>query len=262
VIYLHGGALMMGARQGISTPLIELANAGEYVAVSVDYRLAPESKMPDILRDIRTAFHWVHEQGPALFQADTSRIAMMGHSAGGYLSLLAGHQITPRPTAIVSYYGYGDIMGPWYSQPDPFYCATVPAISREEALEGISPHPISENGHEERGKFYHYCRQQGTWPQEVLGKDPTVEPEAFYPYCPERNVTPDYPPTLLLHGNKDTDVPYELSVSMAAALQSAGVQHDFITIDGGGHGFVSNLTDPQVIAAEARVREFLKEHLK
>jgi len=41
----------------------------------------------------------------------------------------------------------------------------------------------------------------------------------------------------LLHGNADTDVPYERSVDMASALQRQGVTHELITIDGGPHGF-------------------------
>jgi dipeptidyl aminopeptidase/acylaminoacyl peptidase len=37
-------------------------------------------------------------------------------------------------------------------------------------------------------------------------------------YCAVRNVSRDYPPTLLIHGTEDTDVPYEQSVAMAKEL--------------------------------------------
>jgi acetyl esterase/lipase len=262
IMYIHGGALMMGSRTHIRPTLVELCRDEGYIAVAMDYRLAPESKLPAILDDLRGAFRWVREEGPALFGADPTRMAAVGNSAGGNLSLLVGHQVMPRVNAIVSYYGYGDVMGPWYSQPDPLHCSTQPAVSREEALAVIQPHPIADDlGDGGRGKFYLYCRQQGCWPREVLDADPAVDPAPYIPFCPERNVTAEYPPTLLLHGNNDTDVPYGLSVSMAAALAQKGVPHEMITIDGGGHGFMGNLADLQVAAAEARVREFLRDYL-
>ena len=52
-----------------------------------------------------------------------------------------------------------------------------------------------------------------------------------------RNVTKEYPPTLLIHGTKDTDVPYALSVQMDKELTAKGVPHEFITIPEGIHGF-------------------------
>ena len=59
---------------------------------------------------------------------------------------------------------------------------------------------ISESsGKNNRGRFYLYCRQQGIWPKEVAGVDPDKEPRAFDKWCPIRNVTAAYPPTLLIH---------------------------------------------------------------
>jgi len=51
-------------------------------------------------------------------------------------------------------------------------------------------------------------------------------------------VTADYPPTVLLHGDKDTDVPHHLSVRMAEALEAAGVEHKMYTLEGAGHGLL------------------------
>ncbi len=48
-VWIHGGALIMGDRQGIDRTLLgELIKAG-YVVVSIDYRLAPETKLAAIL---------------------------------------------------------------------------------------------------------------------------------------------------------------------------------------------------------------------
>jgi len=107
---------------------------------------------------------------------------------------------------------------------------------------------------------YLYCRQQGLWPKVLTGRDPDEEPRAFDAFCPVRNVTPEFPPTLLIHGTKDTDVPYELSVQMAKELAAKGVSHKFITIRDGGHGFDRRNAD---IAARTyqQVVEFLNQHL-
>lgn len=70
----------------------------------------------------------------------------------------------------------------------------------------------------DRWSFYLYCRQHGIWPKEVAGHDPDRENHWFGPYCPVRNVSAAYPPTLLIHGTADTDVPYEESVKMDGKL--------------------------------------------
>src|SRR5262249_16244546 len=153
-----------------------------------------------------------------------------------YLTQVTGHLIRPRPRALVSFYGYGDIAGAWYSRPDAYY-SQQPAVPQEEALLAVGKHAISETlGPDLRGRFYLYCRQQGLWPRDVAGDDPDREPRAFNPFCPIRNVTREYPPALLLHGDRDTDVPYQQSVDMAAKLKETGVEHELITMPGGGHG--------------------------
>ena len=51
-----------------------------------------------------------------------------------------------------------------------------------------------------------------------------------------RHVTDKYPPTMLIHGTSDTDVPHEQSVQMDRELARHGVPHEFISVTGGGHG--------------------------
>jgi dipeptidyl aminopeptidase/acylaminoacyl peptidase len=67
--------------------------------------------------------------------------------------------------------------------------------------------------------------------QEVVGLDPVKLPGEFDRFCPVRNVTKKYPPTLLLHGDNDTDVPHQQSVSMTAELKRVGVHHELISIN-------------------------------
>ena len=54
---------------------------------------------------------------------------------------------------------------------------------------------------------------------------------------PVRNVGPDYPPTLLIHGTADTDVPYEQSVLMAEQFDHHDIEHRLVSLDGIEHGF-------------------------
>jgi dipeptidyl aminopeptidase/acylaminoacyl peptidase len=141
-------------------------------------------------------------------------------------------------------------------------------VPEDEARDSVGQAVLTTTGVDNdlvgrRWRFYLYCRQQGLWPQEVTGHHPLQEPDWFAAYCPVQNVTPDYPPTLLLHGDQDTDVPYKQSVLMAAALQSQGVEHDLLTVPGGPHGFDhAGMSDPQVAQAFDRVIAFLDQHTK
>jgi acetyl esterase/lipase len=249
VVWIHGGALINGHRASVPrrllTPLLE---AG-CVVVSIDYRLAPETKLPAIIADLEDAFRWVRGVGPDLFAADPERIAVMGGSAGGYLTLAAGHRVQPPPQALVPFWGYGDLIGSWYSEPSPHPRHRRTIYTREEAFAQVDGPPISDS--RERvgngGIFYQYCRQQGIWPKEVSTWDPKEEPERFFPYMPVKNVTEDYPPTLLIHGTDDTDVPYEQSVMMAAEFREHGVEHRLITVEHGEHGLAG--ADPAKVDA-------------
>ena len=259
IVYFHGGALIFGTRKQVNPDEFDRFLDAGFVIVSADYRLAPETKLPAIIEDVEDAVGWVRREGPGLFGIDPERLAVTGHSAGGYLALMSGFMVTPRPRALVSFYGYGDIAGDWYAKPDPFYCRE-PKVSREEAFSCVGAEPVSQPK-KDRFRFYLYCRQKGLWPKEVAGLDPLGEREKFKPFCPLENITPDYPPTILLHGDRDTDVPYEQSVLLARELKRAGVENELVTISGGGHGFDEDMTDPQAASAVARAVVFLKRIL-
>lgn len=261
IVWLHGGALIMGNRV-LPERYRDLYVQSGYTVVSVDYRLAPETKLPAIVDDVKDACQWIREEGPGLFNADPHHLAIIGHSAGGYLTLMAGCVVKPHPQALVSFYGYGDIIGAWYSRPDPFYCRQSP-VSREEAYNAIGQKVISgSNEPNDRHRFYLYCRQKGLWPKEIGGRDPHVEPEFFYPFCPIRNISAEYPPTMLLHGDNDTDVPYEQSVMMADALSHAGVEFELVSIPSGPHGFDFLVGDPEFSKISSRVLKFVDKHLR
>jgi acetyl esterase/lipase len=259
-VWIHGGALIMGDRRGIDRALAgDLINAG-YVVVSIDYRLAPETKLPAILEDVRDAIAWVRKDGPRLFGAEPDRIVVLGGSAGGYLTLMSGFEIEPRPMALVSYWGYGDIAGEWYSRPDEFY-RRQPLVSEDEARAAVGTKALAEPPpSNKRGRFYLYCRQNGLWTKEVAGLDALKKPKALDPFCPIRNVTKEYPPTMLIHGTIDTDVPHEQSVQMDRELARHQVLHEFISVPGGGHG-LGGMDRARLAEIRERVIAFLSRHL-
>ena len=261
-VWIHGGALINGHRACISQRVKDMVLEAGYVLVSIDYRLAPETQMPAIIEDLEDAFAWVREKGPSLFQADTSKIAVAGGSAGGYLTLTSGFRVQPPPTVLVAFWGYGDLVGDWYSTPSPHARHHRTTMSKDEAHQQVSGPPVSDSREREGngGAFYQYCRQHGTWPKAVSGWDPRSEVDKFVPYMPVRNVTADYPPTMLIHGTEDTDVPYEQSVMMAEQFKAHNVEHELVTIPGGEHGLGGG--DPQVIdAAYDSALAFVDKHM-
>ena len=239
-VWIHGGALIQGSRKlsPDSRVLRALLEVG-FIVVSIGYWLVPETKLPGIIEDVRDAIRWIRGNAAKL-HIEPDRLAVCGGSAGGYLTEMTGFAVEPRPKALVAFWGYGDIVGDWYSRPDPFYLRQ-PAVSREEALAAVGHVAIAEPpANPNRSRFYLYCRQQGLWPKEVAGHDPKTEDKWFDPYSPLRNVTREYPPTMLVHGTADTDVPYAQSELMAARLKRAGVKHQFVTVPDGSHG-ISNI---------------------
>jgi len=261
MIWIHGGALIIGDRSWIDRLLWYVYQQAGFVIVSIDYRLAPETKLPDIVQDLRDAYAWVREKGPALFRIDPARIAVSGESAGGYLTLMSGFRLTPPPKVLVSFWGYGDIIGNWYSRPDPFY-SKMPAVSKEQAYKSVGNRVIAAapKYDDNRRDFYLYCRQQGLWPLEVAGRDPRADPKWFDPYCPLRNVSAKYPPTMLVHGQEDTDVPHQQSSLMAQELRRAGVENEFISLPGVGHS-LDGAGLPAIADTYVRVAGFLQRHV-
>src|SRR6516165_5242544 len=77
LIWIHGGALILGDRRGIDDTFRDPLVAAGFAVVSIDYRLAPETKLAAILEDVQDACKWVRDKGPKLFQADPARIGRL-----------------------------------------------------------------------------------------------------------------------------------------------------------------------------------------
>lgn len=262
IVWLHGGALIMGSRGGVPKQLRDLAEQEGFVLVSLEYRLAPEAKLSEIIEDLKDGLKWVRQAGPELFHADPSRLVVAGASAGGYLALMSGIVSDPPPLAIVSYWGFGDVDGDWTTKPSEAY-RKGKLIEKETAWAGVGEQVLtSTNPQNGRGRstFFLYLKQTGRWINAVSGLDPQTDREKLTPFCPIRNLSPKYPPTLFLHGTADRDVPVEQSLDMARELNRHGVARELITIEGGGHSLWGG-DRKQIEQAFQRSTEYIREHL-
>lgn len=88
VLLIFGGGWRSGDKSQNQAMAMELASKG-YVAVSAEYRLTPEAVYPAAVHDLKAAIRWMRRYAKQ-YGIDTSRIAVLGCSAGGQLAALVG----------------------------------------------------------------------------------------------------------------------------------------------------------------------------
>ena len=114
LVWYHGGGWVIGDLESADPTARHLCKGAGCVVVSVDYRLAPETKFPGPAEDCYAATVWAADNAASL-NADASRLAVGGDSAGGNLaaaiSLMAAdrggpdivHQLLVYPVTEVNY---------------------------------------------------------------------------------------------------------------------------------------------------------------
>jgi len=180
-----------------------LAEAG-ITAFVLRYRLPREgwANPADVsLQDAQRAVRLIRA-GP--WGVDPSRVAVLGCSAGGHVaaSLATGHARRV--------YEPLDAADTRSARPD-LSALIYPVIDMAR--------PFAHVGSREA----------------LLGPAPTPDAEAAY--SPHRHVTPDTPPTFLVHAADDTSVPLDNSLGYLAALRAAKVPAEAHIFEEGGHGF-------------------------
>ncbi len=88
VILIHGGGWRSGDR-AMEVPLAQYLAARGYVAAVVEYRLSPEALYPAAVYDVKAAIRWMRAHCEE-YDVDSTRIAVLGVSAGGQLAALVG----------------------------------------------------------------------------------------------------------------------------------------------------------------------------
>ena len=91
IINYHGGGFISPLIPGLEYELWQEAKKYKAIVFAVDYRVAPEHKFPAAVNDSYNAFEWISEHA-GKFGGDTSRIVLLGNSAGANLVTVIKHK--------------------------------------------------------------------------------------------------------------------------------------------------------------------------
>ena len=210
----------------------DLLGAG-FTVIPLYHGSAPRYKIPDAVNDVNLAT--VHIKSHAReYGVDPDRIGVTGGSAGGHLALMVGlakeqvqassamedEELDASLAAIVAYFPPVDFR------------------LEETAVSGI----ISEVSQDELfSRFPALTFEEGLIPA----------------MSPITHVDSMDPPTLLIHGDADPLVHISHSIVMSEKFNATGVESDFVTIEGGKHGFSGENASR---ANQARL-EWFQKHL-
>ncbi|MGP4117332.1 alpha/beta hydrolase fold domain-containing protein [Levilactobacillus zymae] len=221
ILYLHGGGLQFGQRDDLPRPYLQQFVAAGYQVITLDYLLAPESKLDVILP--------VLQESIATLQTKltlTTNLYLMGRSAGAYLGyLLLRDGFSAR--AFLDLYGYASLEHPEFRRPAEFYTA-FPAVPPMQAQALVQAHPLTTGDLKDRYPLYVSSRQFGTWLSQIL---PSIREAAQYSLT--ATDLAQLPPTLSFHSRHDPDIPFtaaELATQAnpaARLISVAGHDHDF-----------------------------------
>ncbi len=208
VINIHGGGWKNGVKesQGGFTPFF---NAGISVA-NIEYRMTNYATAPAAIEDARCALIFLI-QNAKRFNIDINKIVVMGGSAGGHLSLMTGllennHLFDTN-------------------------CQGVENIKVAAIIDKWGITDVWAWAYNDYGTAVRKSRSPGDW----LG--PKKNDEAFAKsVSPIWYVNKKSPPTLIIHGDADSTVPYVQSQELLEKFKSVGVRAELITVPGGGHG--------------------------
>ncbi len=198
-----------------------LLDAG-YTLVTIRHRSAPDFKVPDAVDDVQLAVRHVRHHADE-YGIDTTRMAAMGFSSGGHLTLMialdSDEGVTSNPDDLVA--------------STPNHVAAAIAYFPPVDLENIV-------GPSER------------FP--ALDFDPSLATSV----SPINFADQEDPPVLFLHGTADELVPLQNSIRMHEALTSVNVESQLSVYEGAPHGF----RDPaHQERARTEILAFLSSHL-
>lgn len=218
VLVIHGGSWSSGESTQLAALNGYLAQRG-YLVAALTYRLAPAAPFPAAYDDVRAALAYLRQHRAAL-GLDTTRLVLLGRSAGGQLALLAGYT-DAAIRGVVALYAPAD-MRYGYAYPG------NPAV-----LDG-------------RAVLRAY-----------LDGTPDTAPAAYDAASPIAFVGPHTPPTLLIHGGRDELVTPVQSERLAARLAQANRPHLLLRLPWATHGCDANFSGPSGQLSTYAIERFL-----
>ncbi|HEY7948113.1 MAG TPA: alpha/beta hydrolase [Acidimicrobiales bacterium] len=194
LVYIHGGAWVIGDKREQGLPLLhELARRG-WVTVTINYGLSPKATWPDHLVDCKRALVWVRAH-IAEYGGDPGFIAVSGGSAGGHLcSMLA---LTPGDPAFQ----------PGFEDAPTDVDACVPFYGVYDMTAG-------------RGTDRYDKGFMSLLERRVFKRRYDDDPRVFEDASPRCRVNAAAPPFFVVHGTNDTLVPVAEAREFVDALRA------------------------------------------
>ncbi|MGA7411104.1 MAG: alpha/beta hydrolase [Bryobacteraceae bacterium] len=226
-IIIHGGGYQRGnSKSGSEAYCADFLAPAGYAVFSINYRLAPKYPYPHMVHDVERAVRYIRHNARQ-WNADPNEIALIGGSAGGFLSNMVGLLNAP-----------GD---PNAKDPVDRESAKVEADVTLYAQSSFATVPLNKDVHALLDPF---IQQKG-------------EQAALQEASPITYVSKDAPPFLLIQGDKDEYIPFSEDTNLQTALGKVGVRCDIIRIPGGAHGTGKWHTLPDVPPWEREMVEWL-----
>lgn len=237
VIWIHGGGWTAGNKFGdmdYMSLLVKSVLEKGYALASINYRLAPEAIFPAQIQDCNKAIDFLYEKAGDFF-IDKTRFAVIGFSAGGHLASLVG---TSANNEIPEFY-------PNRKKPEFKIRAVVDFYGPADFIARIGSMKLDEG-------------DQKSTSTNLLGVQPVLRPDLAKFASPTTYIDKGDPPFLIIHGEKDQQVPPTLSKLLDSSLKLAGVQSELIIVPGAPHSGELFGTDE----IKNKVLVFLDAHLK
>jgi acetyl esterase/lipase len=230
-IIIHGGGYQRGdSKSGSEAYCADFLAPAGYAVFSINYRLAPQYPYPYMVFDVEHSVRYLRHNA-AQWHADPARIALVGGSAGGFLSNMAGLRGGPGDTHA--------------RDPVARESAKVQAVVTLFAQSSFATVPLNADVH---ALLDPLIRQKG-------------EAAALREASPITYVSADAPPFLQILGDKDEYIPFTEATNLDSALRKLGVSSQVIRIPGGMHGTGGWHKLPNVPDWERRMVEWLNATL-
>ncbi|KAF9448536.1 alpha/beta-hydrolase [Macrolepiota fuliginosa MF-IS2] len=219
--------------------------------VSVDYRLAPQTRIPGVLADCKSALEFFETREFAKVtgdRVDASRIIVSGSSAGGWLALLAGTGIGYEASGleppkgikgVIAIYPITDLLDEfWTTKQRPVsYIGRI--IEHSEMTTFADPNSEKTSWAERTGKrsfFYPYMLQEAIL-QKLLLEGTGIEPVKYSIAQNIRTGNFKTPPTYIITGNSDRRVRHQQSLDVVEAYKSIHASVEYHELEGLDHNF-------------------------
>ncbi|WP_201389188.1 alpha/beta hydrolase [Ktedonobacter sp. SOSP1-52] len=223
LLWLHGGGYIMGSADAEDLTVKSIVSALGCAAISVDYRLAPETPHPGPVEDCYAALKWLSTHVDEL-GIDPNRIAVGGSSAGGGLAAALALLARDR----------GEV-------PLAFQFLLAPMLD-DRTCTLANPHPYT-------GEFIWTPEANRFGWSSLLGQEPGGPDVSPYAAAARAEHLEGLPATFLYVGALDLFL--EEDLEYARRLMRAGVPTELHVYPGAYHGF-RMVADAQVTQAAAR----------